>query len=164
MAQEAAPRPRRIAPDQFPAYSSGEDGAAAKRATIALPTRERPFGNCDRANREWLSCLHATAELSDRLVDEAEDRVRAALVLRPDVSSFMRESFSRALTQADTQWRALRDYECNGLVLLEKGFRAQPYEVRLTCQIRHNLDRAEQLWSSYGFEVSQAAPARAPAP
>ena len=84
------------------------------------------------ARREWLSCLHATAELSDRSVDEAEGRVRAGLVLRSDVSLFMRELFSRALTQADTQWRTLRDDECNELVMLEKGFRAQPYEVRLT--------------------------------
>jgi acetone carboxylase gamma subunit len=163
-AQEPGPRPRLIAPDQFPAYPSGEEGAIAKRTAIILPTKERPYGNCDRASRLWLTCLNATAGLSDSLIDQAETRVRAAIALRTDVSSFMRDTFAKALIQADTQWRTLRDYECSELVLLEKGFRAQPYELRLTCRIRHNLDRAEELWSRYGFEGPQLAPARSPVP
>jgi uncharacterized protein YecT (DUF1311 family) len=163
LAQEPAPKPRVIAPDQFPAYPSGEGGGVVRRTIVALPTRERPYGNCDRATRQWLSCLSATAELSDRLVDDAEERVRAALAKRPDIGSYMRDVFTKALTNADSQWRTLRDYECNELVLLEKGARAQPYELRLTCRIRHNVDRADELWSRYGSEEPQPAPAR-PAP
>jgi hypothetical protein len=164
MAQEPAPKPRLIAPNQFPVYPSGEEGAIAKRTAIVIPTKERPYGNCDRASRLWLTCLNATAELSDSLIDQAEMRVRGALALRTDVSSFMRVTFAKALVQADSQWRTLRDYECSELVLLEKGFRAQPYELRLTCRIRHNLDRAEELLSRYGFEGLRPPPARSPAP
>jgi hypothetical protein len=91
-------------------------------------------------------------------------RVRAALALRSDLSPFVRDTFLKALTQADSQWRTLRDYECSKLVLLENGYRAQPYELRLTCHIKQNLNRAEQLWSRYGVEAPQTPPSASPVP
>src|SRR5271154_5503355 len=68
-AEGAAP-PRQIAPALFAPTPRAAAAGAAARATIVMPPRERPLGPCERTARDWLTCLAATAQLSDSAVED----------------------------------------------------------------------------------------------
>jgi len=164
------PSPRQIDPDRFApmprdaatilpprANAPVAPGSQAKPtppapAPIVMPSLEHPFGACDAGARDWLTCLGATAQLSDRAVAEAEARLVAGLAARPRLNPVMRATISKALAGADDAWRALRERECADLALIERGLTGVYYEVRLVCHIRRNLERAEALTSRYSGE------------
>lgn len=163
-AQESAPPViRQIAPDQFQPTLRGDYGAAAAPVVATPPTREHPFGSCERGSRNWLICLRATADVSNLMVDEAENRVIASLLQRPNLTPSLQRVLAKALTDAEVAWVALRDQECNQLALLEAGAGVQLYEAQLKCRLSHNAERIDQLSSRYAIGASQqpAAP-RAP--
>ena len=116
-AQDAA-APRQIDPDRFaptprdaatiaaphpkpPAKLAPPPPAATivapSPAPIVMPTRERPQGACDRTARDWLNCLGATAQLSDRAVEDAVAGLIAGLDSRPRLNPVTREAVGNAL-------------------------------------------------------------------
>jgi len=170
-AQETPP-PRQIAPERFaptprdaatisaphpiaPARSTPaphETAAPPTRSPIVAPNRERPFGACERTAQNWLVCLEATAQLSDRAVADAGARLRLGLDRRPRLNPVMREAIAKALTGADEAWRSLRERECGELTLIERDLTGSLFEARLVCRIRRNLERVEVLSERYGGE------------
>ena len=167
--QDAA-APRQIDPDRFapmprdaatigaphpipPAKLPHPPPAAAivepPRAPILPPTREQPQGACDRTARDWLACLAATAQLSDRAVEDAVARLIAGLESRPRLNPVTREAVGNALRGAQEAWRSLRERECAYLTLIESGLTGTLYEVRLLCRMRRNLERVEALSAHY---------------
>jgi uncharacterized protein YecT (DUF1311 family) len=55
------------------------------------------------------------------------------------------------LKEVSIKWLALRDVECGNIALLEENDAAKSvYEARLICQIKHNVERADQLLARYG--------------
>jgi hypothetical protein len=168
---EDAPQPRQIAPDRFaptprdaatlaaphpivpnpPAPSPpGAASAPPAGAPIVAPTRERPFGACDRTARDWLICIAATALLSDGAVAQTEARLIASLDRRPSLNPVMRQAIAKALAGAGEAWRSLRERECADLAMIESGLNGGLYEVRLVCRIRRNLERVQDLSTRYG--------------
>jgi uncharacterized protein YecT (DUF1311 family) len=168
-AQEAAP-PRQIDPERFapmprdaatisathptaPAKPPPPPPAAAIAAPpptpVVMPDRERPQGACDRAARDWLACLAATAQLSDSAVEDAVARLVAGLDGRPRLNPVTREAIGNALRGAQESWRSLRERECAYLTLIETGLTGTLYEARLLCRIRRNLERQEALSAHY---------------
>ena len=168
-AQDAA-APRQIDPDRFapmprdaatiaaphpkaPAKLTPPPAAAAivepPPAPIVMPNRERPQGACDRTARDWLTCLAATAQLSDSAVEDADTRLIAGLDRRPRLNPVTREAVGNALRGAQDAWRSLRERECAYLTLIEIGLTGTLYEARLVCRIRRNLERVEALSAHY---------------
>jgi hypothetical protein len=147
--EDSGASPRRIAPELFPPYGPTVADDAPRPAPASVPSKEHPFGSCDRNSRSWLSCLRSTGELSDALVSEAEEQLRLELAQRTDLGLGARQNYSKALELANSQWRSLREQECRELALLEIRRRVQLYEARLTCQIVHNIERADELLSRY---------------
>lgn len=145
-----APAPRQIAPDRFAPTPRELTHAETTRAPIVSPTRERPLGGCDRAARDWLTCLDVTAQLADRAVDDAEKRVLDGLDRRPRLNAVRRQGLAKAVEAADEAWRTLRERECGELVTIENGMTGAVYEAGLLCRIRRDLERAEALTSRYG--------------
>jgi len=150
LAQSEPKPPRAIAPDLFPPTSAGTAAPAETRADIVAPTEEHPTGACRRGARDWLACLSATATLSDRALDEVETKLADAVGRRPQVNVVMRKLFVKELTEVETDWRALRERECQGLPAFEKASPGPLYELRLTCRIRRNLERIAALQARYG--------------
>jgi len=146
-AQDAPPR--QIAPDLFHPYSQGEFSARQPPSAIVAPTLDRPLGACNPKAHDWIPCLTATAAQSEAILDDAEQSVRAALMLRRDLNPYLRKSDGEALARIDEEWRRFRDRECDALALLERGLPPQAYEARLTCRILRNLERAETLKARY---------------
>jgi uncharacterized protein YecT (DUF1311 family) len=168
-AQDAA-APRQIAPDRFaptprdaatiaaphptaPARPTPPPPVATivepPRAPILAPTRQRPQGACDRTARDWLTCLAATAQLSDGVVEDAVARLIASLDSRPRLNPVTREAVGNALKGAQEAWRSLRERECAYLPMIETGVTGTLYEARLLCRIRRNLEREEALSAHY---------------
>jgi uncharacterized protein YecT (DUF1311 family) len=116
---------------------------------IVMPSRERPQGACDRTARDWLNCLAATAQLSDRAVEDAVAGLIAGLDSRPRLNPVTREAAGNALRGAQEAWRSLRERECAYLTLIETGLTGTLYEARLLCRIRRNLEREEALAAHY---------------
>jgi len=168
-AQDAA-APRQIDPDRFapmprdaatigaphpiaPAKLAPPPPAAATveppRAPILAPTRERPQGACDRTARDWLTCLAATAQLSDSAVEDADARLIGGLDRRPRLNPVTRQAVGAALRGAQEAWRSLRERECADLTLIESGLTGTLYEAHLICRIRRNFERVEALSAHY---------------
>ncbi|MBN8938942.1 MAG: DUF1311 domain-containing protein [Rhizobiales bacterium] len=146
---------RRIAPERFPEQrlNDGRDGGHAARAapTIDRPSVERPLGSCNRQDRQWLFCLSATAKLSDAVLEEAIDQVEHGFAGSEATSPMQRQSWSRALREADRRFRSLRDYECQTLSLSEPRASGELYETRLICLITRTVARADDLRRRYGL-------------
>ena len=149
-ARAQSPPPRQIDPEHFHPFSQGELSGRGSAAPIVMPTKERPFGACDPRTHDWIVCLAATAARSDRIVDEAEQSVRAVIENRRELSPYLRNARGEALARIDTDWRKFRDAECDALAMLERGLPAQVYEARLTCRILRNLERGEAMKARYG--------------
>ena len=151
-----APTPRdaaTIAPHRPYAAAPAVTPPAPRAPTpIVMPSRERPFGACDPTAHDWMTCLGATAQRSDRAVTDAEARLIAGLEGRPRLNPVMRETIAKAIVGADEVWRALRERECAELAMIERGVTGAYYEARLVCRIHRNLERAEALTTRYSGE------------
>jgi hypothetical protein len=150
LAQESPSIIRRIAPERFQPNPRSDSEQSAGATSFAPPTKENPFGGCDRASRGWLICLRSTADLSNLMEKEAETRIVASLDQRQNVNLSLQRVFAKAMADADAQWLALREQECSQLALLEFGPRTPFYEAQLLCQIRRNVERVDQLSTRYG--------------
>lgn len=146
-AAASGPEIRRIAPGQFPEMRLE---AAPRPATEPVePTAERPFGPCSREQSNWIFCLQAAARASDARLGQTVDQIARMLAGNAAFGPFQRQAFERALHEADRRFRALRDHECQALVLSEPDVQGELFEARLTCQIRRNLERIATLVARY---------------
>jgi hypothetical protein len=155
-AQDAPRVIRQIAPDRFQPNPRGDSEPRAAAAAVPPPSKENPFGGCDRASRNWLNCLRATADLSTLMVAEAENRLVASLDQRPNLSPSLQRILAKDLSDADSKWLELRKQECSQLALLEVGSGKQLYEAQMLCQITHNTERIGELAAHYGGTASNA--------
>ncbi|WP_439575615.1 lysozyme inhibitor LprI family protein [Phreatobacter sp.] len=138
---------RRIAPGQFPEMRL--EATPRTAAEPVEPTPERPFGHCSRDQSNWIFCLQAIARASDSRLDETVDQVAHNLAGNQAFGPFQRQAFERAVREADRRYRALRDHECQALVLSEPDVQGELFEARLTCRIRRNLERITVLQTRY---------------
>lgn len=146
-AAASGPEIRRIAPGQFPEMRL----EATPRPTTAPvePTLERPFGHCSRDQSNWIFCLQAAARASETRLGETVEQVARTLAGNEAFGPFQRQAFERDLREADRRFRALRDHECQALVLSEPDVQGELFEARLTCQIHRNLERIATLLARY---------------
>lgn len=142
------PNVRRIAPERFPELRLQGD-QRPEAVPLLPPSRERPQGHCDRLKSDWIFCLQATVRMSEVMLQEVLVSVEGVVDRQTGVSPFQREAFQRGLREADRRFRALRDHECQALVMSEPRVTGQLYEARLICQIERNLERITTLRQRY---------------
>ena len=163
------PAPRRIDPDRFPDYGfpAGPRASAGPfgRLDIALPTGDRPLGNCtrDMDNTLWIRCLRETANLTDDELDRVGTRIKVGFEARREVGEVLRRAWSRSIDESLARWRSLRDYECQQLGMAEPGAPPELFPARLMCSISRNAARAEELSRRYGLVETQTAISPQPA-
>lgn len=83
------------------------------------------------------------------MLQETLVNVEGAITIQEGVSPYQREAFQRGLREADRRFKALRDHECQALVMSEPSVAGQLYEARLVCQIDRNLERISSLRQRY---------------
>lgn len=139
---------RRIAPDRFPELRlQGEERQAA--VSTVPPSRERPQAHCERARSDWIFCLQTVVRTAESLLQETMLTIEGVVGTLEGASPYQREAFQKALREADRRFKALRDHECQALVLSEPKVTGQLFEDRLLCQINRNLERIAILRQRY---------------
>lgn len=138
---------RRIAPERFPELRL--PGDQRPQVPVIPLSRDRPQGHCDRARSDWIFCLQAAVRTSEALLHETVVTVEGVISLQEGVSPYQRDAFQRGLREADRRFKALRDHECQALVMSEPKVSGQLYEARLMCQIERNLERISILRHRY---------------
>jgi hypothetical protein len=156
-AQDAKRIIRQIAPDRFQPYLRDNNEPRPEAAAVIPPSKERPLGGCDRASRNWIICLRATADLSAMMVEDAQNKLVASLEQRPNLNPSLQRIFAKDLVDADAKWLELRQQECNQLAMLEAGPGRQLFEAQLLCQLTRNAERIDALSAHYGYTAPNPA-------
>jgi uncharacterized protein YecT (DUF1311 family) len=160
---EEAPRVvRKIAPDRFQPNPRGDSRNAVVTGGITQPTKEHPLGSCDKSSRNWTFCLRSTADLSDALVGQTEEKVLLAVRNKRGLNSLTMQGFEKNLREADVKWRALREIECGNLAVQEFEGSNSAFEARMMCQMGRNTARVDELLDRYKARPPEPAEQKAP--
>jgi hypothetical protein len=149
-AEDAPHQVRKIAPERFQPNPRADSGGSSKPAKVIAPTKERPFGGCEKSTRDWIFCLRSTADLADALVREAEEAAAKVVLNRPGLNAVTGQGFAKDLKEAGVKWLALREIECGKMALQEETDVGTAYEARMLCQIQRDRERADQLLARFG--------------
>ena len=146
-------KPRRIAPDQIPAY--GIDSDKVSPLTIVPASEQLPYGACDGdiVPRQRILCLQQTSELMNGLASETVKDVAKAVGEQPRVTQAQRQFAERTLVQAQEIWVKNRDLECGLLARFEVALPGDIYERRLRCLIRADRERIAALKLKFGKDA-----------
>jgi uncharacterized protein YecT (DUF1311 family) len=129
--------------------------AAAVIAFSALARAEdaRPsLTACDAAKigaRELAECLRTTADKSDRQLAGAVEAAIKSIDARQGLLSSQKARWRRSLTDAQAQWVAWRDSECQDVAPFESGMDAKSGDPRLRCIIDYDAERISSLKARY---------------
>jgi len=129
--------------------------AAAMIALIPLARAEdaRPSQTaCDAAKigaRELAECLRTNADKSDRELASAVEAAVKAIDGRQGLMSSQKARWRRALSDAQAQWTAWRDSECQDVAPFESGVDAKSGDPRLRCIIDYDAARVSSLRARY---------------
>ncbi|HEY6520074.1 MAG TPA: lysozyme inhibitor LprI family protein, partial [Roseiarcus sp.] len=107
---------------------------------------------CDAAKigaRELAECLRTTADRSDRELAITVEAAIKSLDARPGLLSSQKARWRRSLNDAQGQWVAWRDSECQDVAPFESGMDAKAGDPRLRCIIDYNADRVSSLKARY---------------
>jgi uncharacterized protein YecT (DUF1311 family) len=107
---------------------------------------------CDASKigaRELAECLRTTADRSDRELAITVEAAIKSLDARPGLLSSQKARWRRSLNDAQGQWVAWRDSECQDVAPFESGMDAKAGDPRLRCIIDYNADRVSSLKARY---------------
>jgi uncharacterized protein YecT (DUF1311 family) len=107
---------------------------------------------CDAAKigaRELAECLKAAADGADRNLAEAVDAAMKSIDARQGLMSSQKARWRRSLDDAEGQWVAWRDSECQDVAPFELGIDAKGGDPRLRCIIDYDAERASSLKARY---------------
>jgi uncharacterized protein YecT (DUF1311 family) len=102
---------------------------------------------CDAAKigaRELAECLRTSADRSDR-----ELAAIKSIDGRQGLLSSQKARWRRSLNDAEGQWVAWRDSECQDVAPFESGMDAKVGDPRLRCIIDYNAERVSSLKARY---------------
>jgi hypothetical protein len=156
LADEAPRVVRKIAPERFQPNPRGDARNLGEPMQITPPTAEHPLGSCEKSSRNWTFCLRSTADLSDAIVGQTEEKILAAVRSKQGVNVVTMQGFEKNLREADVKWRALREVECGNMAVQEFEGSSSAYEARMRCQIVRNADRVDQMLKR--FKAGAAEP------
>lgn len=118
------------------------------RAEDARPSQTA----CDAAKigaRELAECLRTNADKSDRQLAAAVEAALKSIDARQGLLSSQKARWRRSLTDAQSQWVAWRDSECQDVAPFETGMDAKNGDPRLRCIIDYDAERISSLKARY---------------
>jgi uncharacterized protein YecT (DUF1311 family) len=107
---------------------------------------------CDAAKigaRDLADCLRTTADRSDRELAVAVEAAIKSIDARQGLLSSQKGRWRRSLNDAQGQWVAWRDSECQDVAPFEAGMDAKAGDPRLRCIIDYNSERVASLKARY---------------
>jgi uncharacterized protein YecT (DUF1311 family) len=107
---------------------------------------------CDAAKigaRELAECLRTNADKSDKQLAAAVEAAVKSIDARQGLMSSQKGRWRRSLTDAQAQWVAWRDSECQDVAPFEVGMDAKSGDPRLRCIIDYDAERISSLKARY---------------
>jgi len=117
-------------------------------ATAANPSATA----CDAAKigaRELAECLRTTADLANRDLAKAVDAAAKSIDARQGLMASQKKRWRRSLDEAQAQWAAWRDSECQDVAPFELGVDGKGGDPRLRCIIDYDAERVSSLNARY---------------
>ena len=121
---------------------------ASARAEAASPSQVA----CDPAKigaRELAECLRTGADKADRELAAVVDAAIKSIDARQGLLSSQKARWRRSLNDAQAQWVAWRDSECQDVAPFESGMDAKAGDPRLRCIIDYDAERVSSLKARY---------------
>ena len=118
------------------------------RAEAARPSQAA----CDAAKigaRELAECLRTNADRADKELASAVDAAIKSIDAREGLLSSQKARWRRSLGDAEAQWVAWRDSECQDVAPFESGMDAKGGDPRLRCIIDYDAERVSSLKARY---------------
>ena len=118
------------------------------RAEAARPSQAA----CDSAKiggRELADCLRTNADQADRELAAVVDAAIKSIDARQGLLSSQKARWRRSLNDAQAQWVAWRDTECQDVAPFEAGMDAKGGDPRLRCIIDYDAERVSSLKARY---------------
>lgn len=107
---------------------------------------------CDGAKigaRELAECLRTAADHADRDLGKTVDEAMKSIDARQGLMSSQKARWRRSLNDAQAQWVAWRDSECQDVAPFESGTDAKGGDPRLRCIIDDDAERVSSLNARY---------------
>ena len=107
---------------------------------------------CDAAKigaRELADCLRTSSDRSDRELATTVEAAIKSIDARPGLLSSQKARWRRALNDAQGQWVAWRDSECQDVAPFESGMDPKVGDPRLRCIIDYDAERVSSLKARY---------------
>ena len=107
---------------------------------------------CDAAKigaRDLAECLRTAADGADRDLVKAVDAAMKSIEARQGLMSSQKARWRRSLNDAEAQWVAWRDSECQDVAPFESGIDAKRGDPRLRCIIDDDAERVSSLNARY---------------
>jgi uncharacterized protein YecT (DUF1311 family) len=116
---------------------------------IAMAQSPRPsLALCDPtklAVTAWDDCLRKGQADTDKAVDDAITKFKAALDARTDLSGQQRALLKRQIGESNDLWIRYRNHLCQNIMPILAGPKAKIYEENLNCIIDLNTPRKNEL-------------------
>ena len=118
------------------------------RAEDARPSQTA----CDAAKigaRELAECLRTNADRSDKELAAVVEAAIKSIDGRQGLLSSQKARWRRSLNDAQAQWVAWRDSECQDVAPFEAGMDTKAGDPRLRCIIDYDAERVASLKARY---------------
>ena len=99
--------------------------------------------------RELADCLRTNADRADKELAAAVEAAIKSIDARQGLLSSQKARWRRSLNDAEAQWVAWRDSECQDVAPFETGMGAKGGDPRLSCIIDYNAQRVASLKARY---------------
>jgi uncharacterized protein YecT (DUF1311 family) len=99
--------------------------------------------------RELSDCLRTNADRSDRQLAAAVEAAIKSIDAREGLLSSQKTRWRRSLNDAQSQWVAWRDSECQDVAPFESGMDSKGGDPRLRCIIDYDAQRIGSLRARY---------------
>jgi uncharacterized protein YecT (DUF1311 family) len=99
--------------------------------------------------RELADCLRAGADRADKELAAAVEAAIKSIESRQGLLSSQKGRWRRSLNDAESQWLAWRDSECQDVAPFEAGMAAKGGDPRLSCIIDYDAQRVASLKARY---------------
>ena len=99
--------------------------------------------------RELAECLRTAADHADTDLAKAVDAALKSIDARQGLMSSQKTRWRRSLNDAEAQWVAWRDSECQDVAPFESGMDAKGGDPRLRCIIDDDAERVSNLNARY---------------
>jgi uncharacterized protein YecT (DUF1311 family) len=129
--------------------------SAAAIALCSLAEAQEPRPSqvaCDATKigaRELADCLRTNADRSDKQLAAALEAAIKSIDGRQGLLSSQKTRWRRSLGDAEAQWVAWRDSECQDVAPFESGMDTKAGDPRLRCIIDYDAERIASLKARY---------------